>query len=291
MASVSRTAGAAGTITLTTRNSAGQLIVPVSAPVVRWYTDAARTLGELTLPVTGSGSSYIASWTAAQSPPTAANRYLKVTIEVSAGVFDVDADDDIGFVDAQSTIGDLRIYATVAEARARGVNTTSVPLDSELDTWLEEASRVVDNYTRTRFGVTAPSTETFDNPGGFILLPYPFSNVTSVTVDGVVQASTAYTVQAYGIRFAWRPSAPVTVTGTFGYPDIPSPVRLATIFIADTLISQSQYRPTVTTDSEGNAGLPTAGYVPRFAANGIDSTGTVRADRLLAPYRVYEGVA
>ncbi len=133
-----RTAGAAGSLEFTTRNSAGQLIVPVSVPVVRWYTDAARTLGEAALTVTGSGSVYVASWTAAQAPPTPETRYLKVTIEVSTGIFDVDADDEIGFVDAMATIADgqtpwiapadLRCTAAVAADATKAIAVASVLL-------------------------------------------------------------------------------------------------------------------------------------------------------------------
>lgn len=195
--------------------------------------------------------------------------------------------------DTTTTTEPGTLYASVAEARAAGIKTTQAS-DAELTTWLEEASRVVDNYTHTRFNVTAATAHTVHNPqSALVILPYPFSAVTAVTVDGVAQTlTTNYTVEDFGIRFGYRPRGPVVVTGIFGYPDVPSPVRLATIYIADSLISQSQYRPAIGTDTEGNAsGLPTAAFVPRFASNGVDSTGTVRADRLLAPYRVIEGVA
>lgn len=178
-------------------------------------------------------------------------------------------------------------YATVAEARARGINTTSVPLDSELSTWLEEASREVDNYTHTRFGVTAPTTKTFYSPGSFILLPYPFSGITSVTVDGVVQAATAYTLEQFGIRFGWRPSSPVSVTAIFGYPNIPSPVLAATVLFVQANLEDGTYRPSIGTDTEGNAsGLPIVGTVP-FTSR----TKRAVAREKLDPYRVLEGVA
>lgn len=129
MGSVDRLAGAAGSIGITTKTTAGQLITPVSAPVVRWYTDTARTLGEAVLTVTGAGSSYTASWTAAQAPAAAAARYLKVTIEVSAGVFDVDVDDEVRFVDAGSEI-DVG-YFSVLEGRGADPSFSDPPYSDE----------------------------------------------------------------------------------------------------------------------------------------------------------------
>lgn len=193
--------------------------------------------------------------------------------------------------DTTTTTEPTTLYASVADARAAGIKTSQAS-DADLTTWLEQASRVVDNYTNTRFRVTAATYTVRTPQSSLVILPYPFSGITAVTVDGVAQATTAYVVEDFGIRFGYRPRGPVVVTGIFGYPDVPSPVRLATIYIADSLISQSQYRPAIGTDTEGNAsGLSTAAFVPRFASNGVESTGTVRADRLLQPYRVIEGVA
>jgi hypothetical protein len=104
MATLNKTAGAAGSIAFQTKNTAGQLITPVSPPTAVWYTDSARTAGAVSLTVTGTGSSWTASWVAGSAPVAPATRYLKFTIEVSAGVFDVDADDEIAFVDAIASV-------------------------------------------------------------------------------------------------------------------------------------------------------------------------------------------
>lgn len=149
MSSVSRTAGASGSITVTTKNTAGQLVTPVSAPTVKWYTDSGRTLGELSLTVTGSGSTYTASWTAGQAPASPASRYLKVTIEVSSGVFDVDADDDISFVDAVASIQDTN-YTTAALVKAQ-LGITDSTDDTLIDAAIAAASRAIDRVTGTTF--------------------------------------------------------------------------------------------------------------------------------------------
>lgn len=126
MGLVTRTAGTAGSIALKVKNGAGQSIVPVSVPVVRWYSDAARTLGEVTLPVTGAGSDYTATWTAAQAPAVAATRYLKVTIEVSTGIFDTDADDEVAFSDAVAVPIEIEGWIAAADLRC----TAAVPADA-----------------------------------------------------------------------------------------------------------------------------------------------------------------
>lgn len=179
------------------------------------------------------------------------------------------------------------IYATADEARVRGIRTTQIPSGAELEAWLEAASREVDNYTHTRFGVTVATTETFYNPGSFIVLPYPFSGITTVTVDGVVQASTVYTVERFGIRFGWRPSSPVAITAIFGHTAIPSPVRDATVLLVQANLEDGTYRPAIGTDAEGNvSGLPIVGTVPFTSRT---KRGVARGK--LDPYRVFEGVA
>lgn len=144
-----RTAGVAGSVTVTTRNSAGQLVTPVSIPVVKWYTDTARITGEVTLTTTGSGSTYTAAWTAGQAPATPATRYLKITIEVSAGVYDYDVDDTISFVDAGASIDDTN-YTTAALVRQQ-LGITDTDDDTLILAAVAAASRAIDRTTGTTF--------------------------------------------------------------------------------------------------------------------------------------------
>lgn len=179
-------------------------------------------------------------------------------------------------------------YATVAEARAFGI-TTAEASDDQLTTWLETASRVVDDYTGTSFNETAPSTRTFRAMrSNRITLPYPSDDITAVTVDGSALSVDSYTVDDFGIsvRSHLTTRSVVVVTGVFGFTTIPSVVRDATLFITRNLIRASSMRPTSGTDTEGNpTTLPTAGFIPLAAALGEDSTGSVNADRLLRSYR------
>lgn len=200
MASVSRTAGVAGSITLTTRNTAGQAITPVSVPVVKWYTDAARTAGEVTLSTTGSGSTYTASWTAAQAPATPATRYLHVTIEVSAGVFDTDADDDVSFVDAVAVIGGSTDILTLEEAKpALNIPASDERYDTELAQVVSAASQFVDSID----GPVVKRTVTEEHHGGhysILLKNYPVASVTSVVEysNGTATTLTAETLTTAG---------------------------------------------------------------------------------------------
>ena len=179
-------------------------------------------------------------------------------------------------------------YATLAEARTFGITTAEAD-DAALTTWLETASRVVDDYTGTSFNESAPSTRTFRAMRSQrISLPYPSDDITEVAIDGTALATDNYTVDDFGIEVRSHITSRhvVTVTGTFGFTTIPSVVRDATLFITRNLIRASSMRPTAGTDTEGNPTvLPTAGFVPPVSSLGEDSTGSVNADRLLARYR------
>lgn len=180
MATVSKTAGAAGSITITTRNTAGQLVTPVSAPTVVWYTDSGRTAGAVTLSVTGSGSSYTASWTAGQAPASAATRYLQVAIEVSSGVFDTDADDDVSFVDAGSSIVTTD-YTDLTTLKAfLGISDTVD--DTALSDAITEASRQIDADAGTTF---YPITEAryFEPQSPFVVRVDRFCTTSGLTVQ------------------------------------------------------------------------------------------------------------
>lgn len=180
MTSVNKTAGAAGSISFTTKNTAGQLITPVSSPVAQWFTDAGRTLGSLTLPVTGSGSSYSATWTAGQAPATPAARYLRFSVETATGVFSIDADDDIQFTAAGVDVNPTYL-ATLAEFKT-AINDTSgsTTNDVEYQSFLDAATAVVENIT----GPIIPRTVTELHSGGMeyiVLRQRPVISVISLT--------------------------------------------------------------------------------------------------------------
>ena len=162
MTTITKTAGAAGSFAFTTRNSGGQLITPVSTPTVTWYTDVGRTLGALALTVTGSGSSYTASWTGAQAPAVTGTRYLKASIETSTGVFSVDTDDDVLFLAAGASPSSTD-YTTRAAVKA-DLGMTATDDDAAIDQAITAASREVDQWCGTTF---YPVTEArvFDSDG------------------------------------------------------------------------------------------------------------------------------
>lgn len=254
MGTVARTAGAAGSISLTVKNTAGQLITPVSAPSVKWYTDAARTLGEVTLTTTGSGSSYTSTWTAGQAPATPATRYLKVTIEVSTAIFDIDADDEIGFVDAVAQLGNT--YVTLAEVRAMPAMLDLVRYpDAKVTAAIAWFETKWEGYVGAAF-VSRTTTQRLSGSGtsSLILGHYPVTAVSAVRVYSAAATSVAFTsteladlvVAETGIitRFGGS-SFPaghnnIGVDYTYGFITTPEDIRdVALVAIADKLMSDA----------------------------------------------------
>lgn len=254
MSTVNRTAGAAGSITLTTKNTGGQLITPVSAPTVKWYTDNGRTLGEVTLSVVGAGSVYTASWTAPQAPATAAARYLKITLEIATGVFSVDADDDIAFLAGGAVIVSTD-YTTLAAVKHDLGITDDDDDDDAITTSIHAASRYIDQLTGTTF---YPVTETRRFAVGGtpnLVLVDRFSTTAGLVVrtgsggtyDTTVPAS-SYTAGPYnapsaglaydriifpGGTVSLDPSWPaIEVTATWGFQAVPDQVERACRLIA-----------------------------------------------------------
>lgn len=249
MATVSRTAGAAGSIDITVRNSAGQLITPASTPTVAWYTDSGRTAGATSLTVSGAGSSYTASWLAGQAPASPASRYLKVTIETSTGVFDTDVDDDISFVDAVAVIGSTD-YTTLAILKASlGIEQADTDDDDALSAAITAASRAIDRYTGTTF---YPVTEAryFDPISPIEVWVDRFGTTSGLTVQVGVDGTYPTTVDSTDV-VAWPYNAPsngraycrllvpsaqmpcgylrptVKVTAQWGFTDLPDDVAEA----------------------------------------------------------------
>lgn len=261
MGTVARTAGAAGSVTITTRNSAGQLVTPVSAPVVTWYTDTGRSLGSLTLSVSGSGSTYTASWTAGQAPASPATRYLKVHIEVSTGVFDDDVDDDISFVDATSSLYPTEL-CSVAEVKSQLNKNLSVD-DAELQDYIDAIRGPVEDYCGPILPVDL--TEVHRIFGSRLVLDHPVVSITSVTIyEGITaraltaistpaSASTyCYTLEGKTIQRLGSDGYPtdfdnaVYVAYTAGYSVVPDAINLAA-----RLLVQHMWRT-----QNGGAGLP-----------------------------------
>jgi hypothetical protein len=263
-----RTAGQAGSISLTTRNSAGQLVTPVSVPVAQWYTDSGRTAGAVALTVTGSGSSYTATWTAGQAPTVPSSRFLKFTVEVSAGVFDTDANDDVQFVDATVDVDALPV--TAAELRAH----LQIPNSEQDDALLAYAAAyvpVIEEMIGSPI-VARTVTDEIHVSGGVGLLHYtrPISLV-SVT-DGYGTAVTGGVLDRRigAVRFpdgwGWSypdPLRPVTVTYTAGFAEVPAAVKQALLVMVQINYSREQqgYMPGYGDTNEQPISGPTLAHV------------------------------
>lgn len=253
MTTVTRTAGAAGSIALTTVNSGGQLITPVSTPTVTWYTDVGRTLGALALTIIGSGSSYTASWTGGQAPASQATRYLKVSIETATGVFSLDVNDDISFLAAGAIIGSTDYTTLVAVKADLGITDTND--DDAITSSIHAASRYIDQLTGTTF---YPITETRRFAAGGLentVLVDRFTTITGLVVKtgsagtyGTTVAATSYIAAPYNAPSLGQaydrimfPSGNVSldqawpaieVTATWGFETVPDQVERACRLIA-----------------------------------------------------------
>lgn len=297
MTQVSRTAGAAGSISFTTKNQAGQLITPVSNPTATWYTDAGRTAGAVALSVSGSGSAWTVSWTAGQAPATPATRYLKFQIEVSTGVFDVDADDEISFVDALVDLGGG--LCTLAEVKAQLNKTTSAD-DTELQAYIDAATDIVEDYCGAM--LPAATVAWFDAGSSQLVLPdervvavgavTEYSGLSSHTYTAITSPTSAgaYTYMLDPIlgRTLTRLGTggqPTPFTGTVrvdytrGISPIPAAVNLAARIIVQHLW-QTQRGLALGRPDDDAADTSGAGYaMPN------------RARELLAKYRRLPGLA
>lgn len=292
MTTVTRTAAAAGSVTLTTKNSGGQLLTPVSVPVVTWYTDAGRTTGALVLTVSGSGSSYTATWTGAQAPATVASRYLKVSIETATGLFSLDVDDDVLFLAASSTPGSTD-YTTLAAVKSQ-LGITDSARDSLLSAAITAASRSIDSWTGTtfypvtearQFDLTGPTiwVDRFTSTAGLVLAT-GVRGVYSTVVPAANYVLAPYNAPSRGraydrILLPWGMPLVgydgfpgVQVTAAWGWHFIPDEVEQATRIKAARLFRRKD-------TPEGMAGSPDFGmvHVSRF------EDGDVQL--LLAPYR------
>ncbi len=261
MTTLQRTVATADDLPFTTKNQAGQLIVPVSAPTATWYTDTGRTLGPVALTVAGSGSSYTASWTAPQAPAVAGTRYLKFLIETATGVFSVDADDDIEFSLAGAVVG--TDVVTAAEIRAQcGITSTVNPSD---ETLLAYASAHLARLEHDIGSPVIPRTLVEELPvrRGLAVLRHmrPLSLTSVVDADGDVLTD-GQLVNSDGIvRFSSAvtyddPLRPVTFTYTAGFASVPQEIKSALLLLVQINYSRERqgYMPGYGEPNEQPAG-------------------------------------
>lgn len=291
MSSVYRTAGQAGSLTVTIVNSAGQLVTPVSTPTVQWYTDAGRTTGALSLSVSGSGSSYTATWTAPQAPATPATRYLKVTIEVSTGVFDVDIDDDISFVDASALI--TAGLCTVTEVKDQ-IGKTSSADDTAIQTWINGVTATIESLVGPVIPRTVTDPVVYPNGSAITVEQWPIVSVTSVTeyqgttgqaYTGITSPANAssytYTVERNRTIRRLDGSGPAAFTGgvvvvySAGRSPVPDALNRAALIIV-----QHLWRT-----RNGGAGLPALVDEPTTLDAAFGYAVPNKALDLIQPYR------
>lgn len=183
MSTIQATIGQAGSFDFQTKNAFGALISPVSTPSVKWYTDTDRTLNELAITVTGSGSDWTASWTAPQAPVTTASRYLKVRIETATGVFAPDdADDQIDFGTA---VADPNTWPVTVQMVKDRLDKTLTVDDAEIEDMLEAALAEYAEWVGPWSGAV---TEKLDGGGTNLVLRNPaVASITAASYsDGTV---------------------------------------------------------------------------------------------------------
>lgn len=189
---------------------------------------------------------------------------------------------------------------------------TGTELDARLNALIPAASLAIKNYTGRNIGDTLVSgSRTYEYDGsGFVEID-DASALTSVVVSGSTLASNAWTAEPYaGPVFTWIAFTPgllgaptispqmgfesnldqlwpwltqpprVVVSGTFGWPTIPTDVKQAAIWTVESWLSE---RP-------GNdiSGESIAAYSVQYAFQqpGLDQDAIpARAQALLNPYR------
>src|SRR5664280_2506334 len=147
-------------------------------------------------------------------------------------------------------------YAALTDVRTYGIAAPQAE-DAIVVDRLELASRIIDGYTGTIFTQQVATAVTLNDVRiPVVVLPSPFANVTAVTLNGQVLASTQYVIEPWGLRLYrsgnfdvdgfpvdtmndWgvmtpprsRWGAQVIVTADFGWATVPSPVRHATVLV------------------------------------------------------------
>jgi hypothetical protein len=188
-------------------------------------------------------------------------------------------------------------YLTVAQFKTRSRSTVSTN-DSAIEAVLLAASRQVDNWCGRQFGQgSAGESRVYVSRYGDLLNVDDMVAVTAVATDPAgdgtyttVWAATDYRlepinaagigqpfirIRAGAVSPLWWPAAPtlVRITGTFGWPSVPAPVREATYLLANRLKAMW----------DTPAGLSGGGEM-----GSLDMTGSITpiVAAMLAPYRV-----
>lgn len=228
MSSVTRTAGVAGTFIYSLN------VTPFSAPVMRIYSDSARTIlvaGPTTLVVVSGTTN---QFTAPYGATLAAGTYfLKFSTVFTSGQPALDDTDDTLVLTAP-TGGVAGCYCTVAQIRAFGI--PNPPTDAALELACEAATTLInDRCDPYEFTQSTRTITRHDVRQPRILLPLPFTTITSVKVNG--SETTDYVIETWGIRLCRAPGrsgcySKVEVTATFGFAVTPTIVVTACTMLA-----------------------------------------------------------
>lgn len=232
MSEVTRTAGVAGTFTVTFTQT------PTGTPTLTLYSDAARTVVAVaSTPLVATANPQV--WTASYPATLAAGRYyLVVSAVYTVGQPAVLDSDDVLVLTAPSTSVTTRLV-TLAEAKAYMGVTTSAH-DVEIGRLVAQADGVVQNLAGPTL-LRSTETERYAARRTLLLRRYPVVSVTAVAsiVGGI---STAYTGPATDYAVIdpdlGEISSPfaggsVDVTYTAGLPEAPAEaVDAALVFVS-----------------------------------------------------------
>lgn len=211
-------------------------------------------------------------------------------------------------------VATVSTYATVDDVRAFGVP-DSITDDQIIDA-LDLATAVVYDYTGMVFGSpVAEDVVVNDVRKPLLPLPTPFSSVTAVSINGTPIDSTEWVVEPWGLRLYQSSyydsdgfprydlsnvvtgqtlgselyGSQVTVSATFGWPDIPTKVKRAAVLLAARFSTQTV--EDLVPDSRLKQ-LQVEGYRVAYDDTNVnlDTTGDLSVDRLLARYRSVDGL-
>ena len=197
-------------------------------------------------------------------------------------------------------------YVTVDEIRD-ALGTMPPMTDAELQRVERRIRGVIDNFTGQTFGkytgsyrIQSSGEEDLSLPARLISVTAvdgaPYTNVAgfdtrgdgwflgaapaAVYVNGQYTTNGVIYAPGYCATNLWKDNSWYTITGDWGYEDVPTNVKeAALILIEDVICPDSEYRDRYID------GVKTADFQYTYTTNAFRGTGSVIADQLLEPYR------
>lgn len=193
-------------------------------------------------------------------------------------------------------------YCTRSDVRDYGLTATEAS-DVRVDQAIELASRVIDAVLPASWDAGVATITVHDVRGDIVPLDGPFSDITSVEVNGASIDASRYDVEPWGLRlraasikdidgfpvygYAYqaargRRGASVSVTATFGHDGVPELVKHACVVLAADFAQRTPSEPLP--PDVGSLSREGHSVTFRDRKRELGSTGNTEADALLEPF-------